>query len=71
MKVLTVFAHPNPKSFCRAILEQFTRGLEEADHTSEVVDSLFLSGAGNRRRDQAWLSGAGLPIGTKLCQLKN
>ena len=38
MKVLTVFAHPNPKSFCHAILEQFTRGLEEAGHTSEVVD---------------------------------
>ncbi len=38
MKVLTVFAHPNPKSFCRAILEQFTKGLEEAGHTSEVVD---------------------------------
>jgi NAD(P)H dehydrogenase (quinone) len=38
MKVLTVFAHPNRKSFCRAILEQFTKGLEEAGHTSEVVD---------------------------------
>ena len=38
MKVLTVFAHPNPKSFCGAILEQFTKGLEEAGHTSEVVD---------------------------------
>jgi len=38
MKVLTVFAHPNRKSFCRAILEQFTKGLEDAGHTSEVVD---------------------------------
>jgi NAD(P)H dehydrogenase (quinone) len=38
MKVLTVFAHPNPKSFCHAILKQFTKGLEEAGHTSEVVD---------------------------------
>jgi NAD(P)H dehydrogenase (quinone) len=38
MKVLTVYAHPNPKSFCRAILGQFTKGLEEAGHVSEVVD---------------------------------
>jgi NAD(P)H dehydrogenase (quinone) len=38
MRVLTVFAHPNPKSFCHAILQQFTKGLEDAGHTSEVVD---------------------------------
>ena len=38
MNILTVYAHPNPKSFCHAILEQFTKGLEEAGHTSEVVD---------------------------------
>ena len=38
MNVLTVYAHPNPKSFCHAILQEFTRGLEVAGHTSEVVD---------------------------------
>ncbi len=38
MKVLTVFANPNPKSFCHAILDQFTKGLKDAGHTSEVVD---------------------------------
>ncbi len=38
MKVLTVFANPSPKSFCHAILKQFTKGLEDAGHTSEVVD---------------------------------
>jgi NAD(P)H dehydrogenase (quinone) len=38
MRVLTVFAHPNSKSFCHAILAQFTKGLEDAGHTSEVVD---------------------------------
>lgn len=37
MKVLTVFAHPNRKSFCHAILDQFTKGLRDAGHTSEVV----------------------------------
>jgi NAD(P)H dehydrogenase (quinone) len=38
MHVLTVYAHPNPKSFCHAILEQFNEGLREAGHTSEVLD---------------------------------
>jgi NAD(P)H dehydrogenase (quinone) len=38
MRVLTVYAHPNPKSFCHAILEQFTKGLEDGGHVSEVVD---------------------------------
>lgn len=38
MNVLTVYAHPSPKSFCHAILEQFTAGLSEAGHTIEVVD---------------------------------
>ena len=38
MRVLTVYAHPNPKSFCHAILQQFTMGLEDAGHVSEVVD---------------------------------
>jgi len=38
MRVLTVYAHPNPRSFCHAALEQFTRGLADAGHESEVVD---------------------------------
>lgn len=38
MKILIVYANPNPKSFCHAILEQFTQGLEDAGHTYEVVD---------------------------------
>lgn len=38
MRVLTVYAHPNPRSFCRAVLEQFTAGLHDGGHTSEVVD---------------------------------
>lgn len=38
MKVLTVYANPNPKSFCHAILEQFTRGLADAGHSYDVVD---------------------------------
>jgi NAD(P)H dehydrogenase (quinone) len=38
MRVLIVYANPNPKSFCHAILEQFAHGLEDAGHTMEVVD---------------------------------
>ncbi|WP_018612262.1 NAD(P)H-dependent oxidoreductase [Segetibacter koreensis] len=38
MKVLTVYAHPNRKSFCHAVLEQFTKGLKDAGHDSEVID---------------------------------
>ena len=38
MRVLTVYAHPNPKSFTHAVLEEFTRGLREAGHTPDVLD---------------------------------
>ena len=38
MKVLTIYAHPDPKSFCQAVLQQFTRGLQEAGHRNEVLD---------------------------------
>jgi NAD(P)H dehydrogenase (quinone) len=38
MNILTVYAHPNPKSFCYAVLQQFTRGLAGAGHSNEVVD---------------------------------
>lgn len=38
MHVLTVYAHPNPKSFCHAVLEQLNDGLREAGHTNEVLD---------------------------------
>jgi NAD(P)H dehydrogenase (quinone) len=38
MRVLTVYAHHNPKSFCHAILERFSAGLKDAGHTNEIVD---------------------------------
>ena len=38
MKVLTVYAHQNPRSFCHGVLERFTAGLADAGHESEVVD---------------------------------
>ena len=38
MKVLIVYAHPNPLSFTKAILDNFVRGLKEAGHQYEVLD---------------------------------
>jgi NAD(P)H dehydrogenase (quinone) len=38
MKVLTVYAHHSPHSFCHAVLERFDDGLREAGHVNEIVD---------------------------------
>jgi NAD(P)H dehydrogenase (quinone) len=38
MKVLIIFAHPNPKSFTRAILDNFVTGLKEGGHQFEIID---------------------------------
>ena len=38
MKVLTVYAHHDPRSFCHQVLERFTAGLADAGHASQVVD---------------------------------
>jgi NAD(P)H dehydrogenase (quinone) len=38
MKVLVVYAHPNPLSFNHAVLTAFLRGLNESGHETEVVD---------------------------------
>lgn len=38
MKVLTIYAHHNPRSFCHAVLKSFSAGLQEAGHEHEVVD---------------------------------
>ena len=38
MKVLTIYAHHNPRSFCHALLEHFDAGLREGGHANEIVD---------------------------------
>lgn len=38
MRVLTIYAHHNPRSFCHAILERFSEGLRAAGHENDVVD---------------------------------
>jgi NAD(P)H dehydrogenase (quinone) len=36
--VLVVYAHPNPGSFCHAVLERVTSGLRDGGHACEVID---------------------------------
>ena len=38
MNVLTVFAHPGSRSFCHAVLDRFSTGLQDAGHANEIVD---------------------------------
>ncbi len=38
MKVLLVYAHPNPKSFSHAMLESFVSGLKSAGHEIKIKD---------------------------------
>ena len=38
MKVLTVYAHHDRRSFNHGVLERFCDGLQEAGHTNEVLD---------------------------------
>ncbi len=38
MKVLTIYAHHNPRSLCHALLEQFDAGLRDGGHTNDIVD---------------------------------
>jgi NAD(P)H dehydrogenase (quinone) len=38
VRVLVVYAHPNPASFTHAVLEQVTRGLEDGGHDCKVND---------------------------------
>jgi NAD(P)H dehydrogenase (quinone) len=43
MKVLVIYAHPNPDSFTHAVLEHITKGLDDSPHTYKVND-LYASG---------------------------
>lgn len=38
MRVLTIYAHHSPTSFCHAIMERFTAGLRDGGHRNELVD---------------------------------
>ena len=38
MKVLVVYAHPNPESFNHVVLERFVEGLQSNNHEVEILD---------------------------------
>ena len=38
VRVLVVYAHPNPDSFCHAVMERVTSGLRDGGHRFEVID---------------------------------
>jgi len=38
MRVLTIYAHHDPRSFCHGVLQRFSEGLRDAGHANEVVD---------------------------------
>ncbi len=38
MRVLVVYAHPNPRSFCHAVVERVTTGLQDGGHCYELID---------------------------------
>jgi len=48
MRVLVVYAHQSPTSFCHAVLDDFARGLVDAGHDYELVD-LYASKFNPRR----------------------
>ena len=43
MRVLTLYAHPNPQSFSHAILERFTNGLTQAGYTAGYMDAFIMT----------------------------
>jgi NAD(P)H dehydrogenase (quinone) len=38
MKTVIIYAHPNPMSFTKAVLDNFVRGLKEGGHEYEIID---------------------------------
>lgn len=62
MKVLTVYAHPDPHSFCAALRDRFTTGLREAGHEVELAD-LYAEGFDPvfRKSDMAFFADDSLP----------
>ncbi len=71
MKVLVVYAHPNPESFNHAILEKFVEGLQSKNHEVEVLD-LYALGFNPllTAADLASLQGGEVPADIKAQQAK-
>jgi NAD(P)H dehydrogenase (quinone) len=62
MKVLVVYAHPNPESFNHAVVEKFTKGLLQGGHEYELID-LYAEGFDpiTRLEDFGQFSGEPMP----------
>jgi len=58
VKVLVVYAHPKPESFCHSILERFTAGLNEAGDSVEVVDlyAIRFNPVHETKDDPSWIT---------------
>lgn len=62
MKVLTIYAHNDPHSFCHSVLDRFTDGLRDAGHTNEVIDLYAINfDPVFRDRDAASYTSANIP----------
>jgi len=71
MKVLVVYAHPNPDSFNHAVLEKFVEGLQFKNHEVEILD-LYAQGFNPllSAADLASLQGGEVPADIKAQQDK-
>jgi NAD(P)H dehydrogenase (quinone) len=71
MKVLVVYAHPNPESFNHAVLERFVAGLRSRNHEAEILD-LYSQGFNPllTAADLASLQGGEVPADVKAQQEK-
>lgn len=52
MHVYILFAHPAPRSFSRLVLEEFTRGIDQAGHSYEINDLYATGFRSEMDRDQ-------------------
>lgn len=62
MNATVVFAHPDPDSFARAILDRVVRGLESAGHVATVLDLYAIDYPGALSPDEWAAYASGTPI---------
>ena len=65
MRIYIVFAHPSKRSFTYEVLEEFTRGLQDAGHTFEIGDLYEMDFVTDMDLDQ-YARESSLDIGTPV-----
>jgi hypothetical protein len=65
MKVLTVYAHHNARSFCRGVLERFTEGLRGAGHADHQRALIMTSTIFGKNAYDDGICGQGLALPAK------